>query len=164
MAMAIIRQVTREDIAAITEIYNHYILHSTATFEMEAISETDMWERVLSISPSYPYLVCEADGITAGYAYAHPWRERAAYRHTLETTIYLSPHLTGRGFGRLLMQYLISECRSAGYKALIACITGENETSRTFHRRLGFKQASHFKGVGRKFGRWLDVTDYELLL
>lgn len=100
----------------------------------------------------------------AGYCYAHPWKERAAYSNTLETTIYLHPDFKGRGTGTALMDRLVADCRRMGFKALIACITGENEASIAFHRKLGFEQASLFRSVGYKHGRWLDVVDMELLL
>ena len=111
-----------------------------------------------------PYLVYETDCIVVGYCYAHAWKERAAYRYTAETTVYLSPAYTGRGIGTLLMQKLIEECRNKNYRALIACITDDNIASKSLHIGLGFKQVSHFKKVGLKFDRWLDVVDYELLL
>ena len=123
-----------------------------------------MLSRIVQISSKYPYFVYETDGIVVGYCYAHAWKERAAYRYTAETTVYLSPAYKGRGIGTLLMQKLIEECRNKNYRALIACITDDNTASKSLHIRLGFKQVSHFKKVGLKFDRWLDVVDYELLL
>lgn len=123
-----------------------------------------MLRRMHDIVPAYPYLVGEADGRVVGYCYAHPWKERPAYGHTLETTIYLSPGYTGRGLGRQLMLRLIDDCRALPHcRALIACITAENRASCVLHCRLGFEQVSCFRSVGHKFGRWLDVVDYELL-
>lgn len=159
-----IRKVTLQDTKEITGIYNEYVLHSVATFETESLDEKDMRLRIAKISASYPYLVYELDNKIAGYCYAYPWKERAAYRYTLETTVYLSPEYTGRGIGKLLMQRLIEECRSGGYRALIACITEGNEVSHILHEKLGFKQVSRFEKVGLKFGCSLDVLDYELLL
>ena len=159
-----IRPATPADVPGITRIYNEYVLHSTASFETEPVTEQEMLRRMQAIVPALPYLVCEAGGELAGYCYAHPWKERAAYAHTLETTIYLSPTHTGQGLGRMLMERLMTECRALpGCHALIACITAENRASRTLHRRLGFQQVSHFQAVGRKFGRCLDVEDYEYL-
>lgn len=154
----------QEDAAAITAIYNEYILHSTISFETEPLTIEAMRDRIAHIAETYPYFVAEEEGVITGYCYAHPWKERAAYGHTLETTVYLSPEYQSRGTGRQLMSRLIDECRHRGYRALIACITGNNEASRTFHARLGFKQVSLFTEVGYKLGQWLDVVDYELLL
>lgn len=159
-----IRNVTLQDTGAIARIYNEYINHSVISFETEPLSEEDMRSRIAQISARYPYFVYESDGEIAGYCYAHEWKERAAYCHTLETTVYLSPRHTGKGIGSRLMQRLIDECRNRGYRALIACITEGNEPSKSLHTKLGFKQVSHFEKVGSKFGQWLDVVDYELLL
>lgn len=152
------------DCKAIAGIYNGYVESSTATFETEPVSEEEMRRRISDIAASYPYLVYEVDSKIAGYCYAHAWKERAAYSKTLETTIYLSEGYKGKGIGRMLMTELIEECRKRGYHALIACITAENEESRAFHLKSGFKQVSLFEKVGIKFGRRLDVVDYELLL
>lgn len=160
----LIRPVKLEDAEAITAIYNEYVAHTVVTFDTEPWSEERMRMRIIDLSTKFPYFVCEVDGELAGYCYAHAWKEKAAYRFTLETTIYLSPTYTGRGIGTKLMEKLIEECSRGGYHALIACITEGNEASNVLHTRLGFKQVSCFKKVGLKFDRWLDVIDYELLL
>lgn len=160
-----IRKVTPDDIKAITEIYNGYILDSTATFETEILTEDEMKKRVEDISLDFPYYVdVENNGEIAGYCYAHLWKVRSAYRFTLETTVYLSPKYFRRGIGCLLMEKLISECRERGYHALIACITAGNEASYILHERLGFHRVSDFQEVGMKFDRRLGVSDYELIL
>ena len=159
-----IREVTLHDAAAIAAIYNDYILHSTISFETEPLTVEAMRDRIAHIAADYPYFVAEEEGVVTGYCYAHPWKERAAYGHTLETTVYLSPQSQNRGLGKQLMQRLIDECRHRGYRALIACITGNNETSRAFHARLGFTKVSLLQELGYKLGQCLDVVDYELLL
>lgn len=159
-----IREVKLQDAKAITEIYNEYVMHTVATFETEPLQEDVMCSRIAEISAHFPYFVYEINTEVVGYCYAHTWKEKDAYKYTLETTVYLSPAHTGKGIGKLLMQKLVEECRRQGYHALIACITAGNEASKSLHRGLGFKQVSHFEKVGLKFGRWLDVIDYELLL
>lgn len=148
----LIRSVELRDVDAITDIYNGYVTGGSATFETEPVGTAEMRSRIAGISARFPYLVCEEGGRVAGYCYAHGWKTKAAYRYTLETTVYLSPDYLGRGIGKRLM------------RELIACITAGNEASIALHTGLGFKQVSHFEQVGRKFGRWLDVVDYELLL
>ena len=160
----IIRPVELSDSNAITEIYNHYILNSVASFETEALSIEMMRNRISEISVNFPYFVCEIDGDIAGYCYAHPWKERAAYRFTLETTVYISPQHLHEGIGRILMEELINSCTERGFHALIACITGNNEASIALHERLGFKKVSYFEKVGYKHNQILDVVDYQLLL
>ena len=159
-----IREVKLQDAGAIVAIYNKYIEQSVITFETEPLREETMRSRIAEISSRYPYFVYEAEDGILGYCYAHPWKEKAAYKYTLETTIYLSPRCTGKGIGKQLMRKLVEECRLRGYRALIACITEGNEASNSLHLKLGFKRVSHFEKVGLKLGRWLDVDDYELLL
>lgn len=159
-----IREVRPDDAAQIAGIYNRYILETTISFETQPLSAEDMRKRIEEISSYFPYLVAENNGKLIGYCYAHPWKERAAYCKTLETTIYLASEAKGKGLGTRLMDRLIDECRNRGYHVLIACITAENEESCRFHERLGFKKVSHFEQAGQKFGRWLDVADYELIL
>lgn len=159
-----IREVRPDDAAQIAGIYNRYILETTISFETQPLSAEDMRKRIEEISSYFPYLVAENNGKLIGYCYAHLWKERAAYCKTLETTIYLASEAKGKGLGTRLMDRLIDECRNRGYHVLIACITAENEESCRFHERLGFKKVSHFEQAGQKFGRWLDVADYELIL
>ena len=159
-----IRRVTPADAPAIADIYNHYVVNTVVSFETEPVTVEAMRRRIGSLSADYPYFVCEEEGVIAGYCYAHAWKERAAYAHTFETTVYLSPQCRGCGVGRRLMERLIAECRLCGCHALIACITACNTASRAFHERLGFRQVSLFRSVGFKHGSLLDVADYELLL
>ena len=159
-----IRQVELQDAKAITNIYNEYVLQSVATFDTEPVLEEEMRTRIAEISSRFPYFVYEENQEITGYCYAHTWKEKAAYKYTLETTVYLSPRYKGKGIGRQLMERLIEECRAGGYHALIACITEGNEASYSLHEKLGFRKVSHFEKVGLKFGRWLDVVDYELII
>lgn len=160
----IIRPVKIEDSAAIACIYNEYVSATTVSFEIDEVTSEDMQKRILDISSSYPYYVCEADGVVIGYCYAHPWKERAAYRYTHETTVYIHPQYHGKGIGHRLMRRLTEGCRDMGCHALIACITSDNTASIAFHASLGFERVSYFKSVGFKFGKWLDVVDMELVL
>ena len=159
-----IRRVELRDSKTIADIYNEYVIHSVATFETKPLNEEEMRSRIIEIFKNFPYWVYEIDDRVVGYCYAHPWKQRAAYKYTLETTVYVSPDYVGKGIGKELMQKLIEECRKSGYHALIACITSGNEVSDSLHLKLGFKQVSFFEQVGLKFGRWLDVADYQLLL
>lgn len=159
-----IRHVRTQDAAQIADIYNKYIQDTVITFETEPIDETEMRERISRIATHYPYLVYEQNHEIIGYCYAHGWKEKAAYSRTVETTVYLHPSYKRQGIGSVLMKALIEECRKSGFHALIACITEGNGESIALHEKLGFRQASHFQEVGYKFGRWLGILDYELLL
>lgn len=159
-----IRYVTLRDVKRITEIYNDYIINTTISFEVKPLTEDEMRNRIESVLAHGPFLVWEEDGEIAGYCYAHPWKERAAYHNTLETTVYLAPQYFRRGIGTQLMHELINQCRVDNIKVLIACITANNEASIKMHEALGFKQVSYFSLVGEKFGQWLDVIDMQLTL
>lgn len=160
-----IRPIRIEDAAAVAAIYNHYIEHSTATFDTEPLSDRQMLSRLEAIVGHRPgYVALSEAGVLQGYAYAHPWKEKAAYRYTLETTIYLAPRFVGQGIGRALLSHLVEGCRREGYRSLIACITQGNVASEALHRKMGFRPVSRFVQVGIKFGRWIDVADYQLLL
>lgn len=164
----VIRPMTESDIKAIVEIYNYYVSETTVSFETEPLTVAEMRSRIKHISAKHPCLVAVADngaGQMLGYCYAHEWKERHAYCHTLEVTIYLDSEAKGCGVGSALMKRLIDECRQhGGCHALIACITAENAESIAFHSKMGFEAVSHFHQVGCKFGRWLDVVDMELII
>lgn len=160
-----ITKVLDTDAKEITEIYNYYVRESIATFDMEEWPVEKMSQRIKILSASYPYLVYKlGNGRIAGFCYAHPWKEKDAYSRTLETTVYVSHEQTGKGIGGKLMKELIRECRERNVMTLIACITEGNESSFILHEKLGFERVSHFKKVGMKFGKYLDVIDYELIL
>ncbi len=159
-----IRTMTLQDIPEIVDIYAHYVNNTVITFDTEIPSEEDMYQMLVPIIENFPAWVYVEDEKVVGYCYAHEWKTRKAYRTTLETTIYLHPDYLHKGRGRLLMDWLIEDCRNRSFHTLVACITIPNDSSTKLHERLGFKQVSHFHEVGRKFDRWLDVADYELPL
>ncbi len=160
-----IRPVEYRDTEAITKIYNHYITDTTVTFETSPLSTNEMACRIKEISAKYPYFVAEKEGRVVGYCYVHQWKERAAYIHTLEVTIYLDQQNKGKGTGSNMLKHLIETCKERKLcHALIACITEENKESVAFHKHMGFEIVSHFKKVGFKFDRWLDVIDMEILI
>lgn len=159
-----IRTVTLNDAQAIADIYNEYILHTCITFETEAISTSEMTNRIRTISSAYPYFVYETNGEILGYCYAHGWKEKQAYQQTAETTVYVKSGYTHQGIGLSLMQQLIDASRKSGLHTLVACITYPNEASVRLHEKLGFRQVSRFYEVGRKFGQWLDIYDFQLIL
>ncbi|MGN7859892.1 GNAT family N-acetyltransferase [Microbacterium sp. 22303] len=155
-----IRPVQSPDLAAIRDIYNHYVRTSTVTFDEE---ETDLavWEHKLEIlaETGLPFLVAEdSDGVVLGFAYAQHWRAKSAYRFSAENTIYLSPGAAGRGLGKALLEALLDASAKAGLHELIAVIEPTAAgASIALHRRYGFVDAGHLKNVGVKFGRTLDV-------
>ncbi len=159
-----IRKVIPTDIADITAIYNYYIKNTCITFETELVTEEEMSRRMEAIHSDYPYLVMEEGGKLIGYCYAHGWKEKKAYEHTAEITIYLHPAYTNKGYGKKLLTALIDACRNHGLHVLIACITFPNAPSVRLHESFGFTQVSRFYEVGKKFGQWLDIYDFQLIL
>ena len=159
-----IRKAELTDAHAIAEIYNYYIANTTVTYETETITAEEMERRIKEISEKYPYLVYEEDGKVVAYCYAHPWRTRAAFLHTLETSIYLSHTAKRHGIGTKLLTKLIDIIKQQGYHALIATITDENKESDAFHKRMGFRQVGQYEQVGWKFNRWIGLNCYEMIL
>lgn len=159
-----IREARIEDAQAIVDIYNDYILNTTVTFEIEPLSVSEMERRIEDISASYPYMVYEFDGKVAGYCYAHRWHERAAYDGVVELSVYLARQHVGKGIGTELTRRMIEECRRRNYRVIITCVTGGNDSSIALQEKLGFTKVAHYKNVGLKFNRLIDVIDYELIL
>lgn len=155
---AIVRNVRQEDIPAITAIYAHYVLNTSASFETEPPDQAEMNRRRQGIEAlGLPYLIAEVDFKIAGYAYAGMYRPRRAYCFTVEDSIYIGPAFTGRGLGRLLLSRLIGDCTALDYRQMVAVIGGSgNAASIALHQRLGFSPAGLLKAVGFKFGRWTD--------
>ena len=159
-----IRPLRLEDAKDIASIYSYYVTHTSITFDTNPPDEKDMSSRLNGIYKLFPAFVAEENGQIVGYCYAHTWKEKAAYSPTIETTVYIHPKHTKKGYGTLLMKTLIEACRKQNIHALIACITYPNPNSIQMHERLGFKKVLHFKEVGKKFGQWLDVVDYEFII
>jgi L-amino acid N-acyltransferase YncA len=156
----IIRDATDADAPAIQAIYSHHVLTSVASFEETPPSVDDMRARRASVlQHGLPYLVAELDGRVAGYAYATPYRPRAAYRHTIEDSIYIDDTCRGRGVGRALLAALIERCEAGPWRQMIAVIAdGGRGGSTSLHTALGFEVIGTLKAVGFKHGRWLDST------
>jgi phosphinothricin acetyltransferase len=159
-----LRPVCSEDAAAITAIYSYYVEQTAISFEEVPPSADEMASRIADISAHCPYLVYEEGGVVLGYAYVHPYHTRAAYRHTLEDSIYVKQGAEGKGIGTALMKALVTETAMSDCHAIIACITQPNEKSVTLHEKHGFKPLGIFREVGRKFDQWRDVGYWELLL
>jgi L-amino acid N-acyltransferase YncA len=160
-----IRPATTADAAALCTIYNHYVLETTITFEEAAVTPAEMGNRIRETSDSsLPWLVWEELASIQGFAYASKWKGRCAYRHSAEATVYLEPKSTSRGVGSRLYQALLTDLRQRSFHAVIGGIALPNEASIALHERLGFRKVAHFEQVGWKFGRWIDVAYWQLLL
>ena len=163
MSLAI-RDVEPRDAGAIVRIYNRYIRDTIVTFEEDEISAADMAARIAHVRASLPWIVAEQGGAILGYAYARKFHERAAYRNTVESTIYVDEAAQRKGIGTNLYTALLDRLRAQGLRTALALIALPNAPSVALHEKCGFKKAAHLEKVGFKFGRWIDVGYWQLLL
>jgi len=156
-----IRDARLEDMPDIREIYNHYVANSTVTFDEVPQSLRQTRSKFQHLKKlGMPYLVAESPSQQIlGYAYVYPWKEKAAYRFTVENSIYLRAASTGKGLGKVLMGELITRSKQAGLKEIIAVIADRGaEASIKMHQDFGFKEIGRMGKVGFKFERWLGTV------
>ncbi|GHU83231.1 N-acetyltransferase [Spirochaetia bacterium] len=159
-----IRPVNIKDAAAICGIYNHYVKNTVITFEEIPVSFKEMEGRIQTITAQYPWFVLEEAGDLAGYAYVNKWKDRPAYRHAAEVSVYLKTGREGQGLGTELFTRLLEAVGKTPIHAMVAGITLPNERSVALHERFGFKKIAEFNEIGFKLGKWLDVGYWERLL
>lgn len=155
----IVRSVSVADATAVADIYADAVLHGLGTFEEEPPDPDELWRRAQAVlALEMPWFVAEAEGRLLGYAYAGPFRPRAAYRYTAEDTVYVAPHAKGRGVGRALLTAVVQACETKGLRRLVAAIGDSgNAASIRLHEACGFQPAGLLPSVGYKHGRWVDV-------
>jgi phosphinothricin acetyltransferase len=154
------------DLPALTRIYNHYVEHTVATFDVEpfTVDARRTWFEHYSGTWPHRLLVAQVDGQVGGYATSGPFRLKPAYSRTVETTVYLDPTSTGRGVGSLLYGELLGLVTAEGMHRAYAGVALPNDASEALHRRLGFRDVGTFTEVGWKQERWVDVRWYERAL
>lgn len=155
-----VRPVTAADLTWVAEIFGWYAENSVATFEDSPRSMAWWREHAAELADlGLPFLVAEASGAIVGYAYAGPWRRKAAYRATAEDSVFISPAHTGQGIGHQLLARLLVACSEAGVRQLIAVIADSgSDASVRLHSSAGFTQAGRLREVGFKHGRWIDTV------
>ncbi len=160
MSDLVIRPSTDADIGAITAIYGWNVLNGLGTFEEVPPDEAEMARRRGAfLERGLPYLIAELDGKVLGYAYAGPFRLRAAYRYTVEDSIYVAPDAAGKGVGKALLKALIEACEGLGLRQMCAVIGDSgNAASIGVHAALGFEHKGVFPAMGYKFDRWVDLV------
>jgi|SoiMetStandDraft_2_1073263.scaffolds.fasta_scaffold29714_3 L-amino acid N-acyltransferase YncA len=156
------RPVTAGDAERIAEIYNWYVLNTIITFETDVVSPQEMTKRIQENFINHDWLVGEVNQKVVGYAYYGPFRARAAYNHTVESTIYLSQGSMGKGFGRTLYAQLLQSVKDRGFREAIGVIALPNPQSIALHRAMGFAEVGVLKRVGYKFERYIDVGLWQL--
>ena len=152
------------DLVAINDIYNHYVFHSTCTYqeEPEPIESRRRWFK--HHGEKYPVTVATIDGAVVGWGSLSRYHARSAYGKTVENSVYVHPQMHRRGIGSAILADLITRARALEYRTIIASIDGDQAASVALHAKFAFQKVGHFKEVGFKFNRWLDVIYMQLML
>ncbi len=167
-----VRNVVADDAKKLLELYAPYVRDTAITFEYDIPSENEFRKRIENIMKDYPYLCAEKDGEILGYAYASSFKERAAYKWSVEISIYVKKASQGLGLGRLLYAALEEELKKRGIVNMYACIAVPTEcddeylthNSENFHEHLGFKKVGTFKNCAKKFNRWYSMIWMEKII
>src|SRR5690242_8268371 len=162
--VADIRPATESDLVAINDIYNHYVLHSTCTYQEEPEPLDGRRQWFARHGGKHPVIVAEVDGRVIGWGSLSAYHPRSAYRRTVENSVYVHHRHHRRGLGSQLLQELIARARRLGHRAIIAGIDADQAASVALHAKFRFEKVGCLKQVGFKFGCWLDVIYMELIL
>ncbi len=163
--LPMIRAATEADGEELARLYNHYVRHTYTTFEADSVSGEEMGARVAAVQQlGLPWLVLVDADVLCGYACAVRWKGRAAYQHSVESTIYLADGRAGAGEGTLLYAELLAQLRNRGVHCALGGIALPNDASVALHEKLGFEKVAHLREVGRKFDRWIDVGYWQCML
>ncbi|MFL5321664.1 MAG: GNAT family N-acetyltransferase [Myxococcaceae bacterium] len=159
-----IRPASLADAQLINDIYNPYVHSSTCTLQLEptTLEERQAWMR--NLSPKHPVIIAEENGVAVGWGSLVPFHVRPGYRFSVENSVYVREGFHGRGVGQAIMTELIASARSSGFHLIVARISSDQTSSVKLHERFGFTHAGTLHEVGTKFGRWTDVSFYELRL
>ena len=163
MSGVAIRTASQDDLAQLTEIYNHYVIHTTITFDVDpfTVESRQAWFDTHVNDPRHRLFAAEEGGRVVGYASTSRFRQKAAYDTMVEASVYCSPTAVGRGIGRSLYQMLFESIAGEDINRIVAGVTLPNDSSIALHRRFGFKPVGTFSANGRKFGRYWDVAWFE---
>ena len=157
-----LRDARLEDAEALTEIYNHFVLNTWVTFDLDPKPAEYFREQLRAAT--LPWLVCTEGDQVVAYSYASPWKSRCAYERTVESTVYVTPDYARRGIGVSLYRELLARLEEAGTHTVLGGIAVPNDPSIALHKKLGFEQVGRLREVGRKFERWIDVEYWQKLL
>jgi len=160
----LIRPAAESDLAAVRDIYNHYVAHSTCTFQVEPETAAERLAWFRGRASAHPVTVAELGGAVVGWAALSPWKSRCGYARSAEASVYVHPDHLRRGLGRALLADLVERARAAGLHTLLGGTCTEHAGSLALQAALGFERVGLVREVGFKFGRWLDVAYTQLLL
>jgi len=159
-----LRPATPDDLPVINDIYNHYVLTSTCTYQMTPATPEERRQWFAERGPRHPVVVAEENGEVLAWGSLSPFHKREAYAGTVENSVYVSPRHQRRGLGSALMEELLRRARAAGLRSVVAVISADQEGSIALHEKLGFRRCGLLRQAGEKFGRTLDVIYLQLLL
>ncbi|MDY2847360.1 MAG: N-acetyltransferase family protein [Oscillospiraceae bacterium] len=167
-----IRMVTPDDAEELLSIYAPYVLNTAITFEYDVPTADEFRLRIENTLKKYPYIAAERDGELLGYAYTGPFKNRAAYDHAVETTVYVKENARRQGIGRMLyaeLEIISRRQNITNLNACIGCPAAENDEYLTmdsveFHKRMGYRIVGEFHGCGYKFGRWYNMVWAEKII
>jgi len=159
-----IREVQPSDAKVLADIYNYYISNTIVTFEEVEISEKEMLSRITDVTEKYPWLVLEDNTSVVGYAYSSAWKSRGAYRYSAEVSVYLRHGISGKGYGSALYEELFKRLDKTSIHSIIGGVALPNDGCEALHRKFGFTKVAHFKQVGYKFEKWIDVVYWQKIV
>jgi L-amino acid N-acyltransferase YncA len=162
--MPTIRPATEADLPAINAIYNHYVLHSTCTYQTEPSTAEERLEWFRQHGEKHPVIVAEEDGQVVGWGSLSRFHPRAAYGHSVEDSVYLHHEWQRRGLGGILLGELVRLAKELGHHTVLGGIDADQAASVALHTKFGFVKVSHLKEVGYKQDRWLDVIWMQKML
>ena len=152
------------DFPDVKEIYDYFVLNSTVTFRTDKITIHELKESIFIDHKKYKSFIIKANNFICGYCYFSQYNKRQAYDRTAEISVYLKPEFTGKGIGRQTLEKMETVAREKGISVLIGIITAEHHQSVRLFEKCGYEKCAHFKKVGEKFGRLLDVVAYQKIL
>lgn len=164
MTAPLVRAARVEDLEAINAIYNHFVLHSTCTYQEEPSTAAERAQWFATHGPAYPITVAERDGLVIGWGSLSKFHPRSAYRRTVENSIYVRHDLHRQGVGSALLADLIDKAKMHGHHSIVALIDSGQHGSLVLHEKHGFVRVGHLREVGIKFGRWGDVVYMQRML
>lgn len=159
-----IRKIQISDAAQICDIYNYYVLNAITTFVEVPVTLAEMEQKITAITDRFSWYVFEEDNEIKGYAYSNKWNERAAYKNSVETSVYLRNGSEGEGIGSKLYVHLLNDLRNQNYHVAIGGISLPNSASERLHEKFGYTKVAHYKEVGFKFNQWIDVGYWQVIL
>ena len=156
--MATLRLATCADLPIINAIYNHYVLHSTCTYQTVPSTDEERAKWFAAHGEKHPVIIVERDGEVIGWGSLSKLHERQAFANSVEDSIYLRHDCIGKGLGRVLLAELLKRAQNIGHHTVLGAISADQESSIALHQKFGFEKVAHMREVGFKFGRWLDVV------